>query len=139
MATKTPGDPISREISSFFKQAVEAFDDVKETVLKGSQATKATVDVQLLKRSRDKSLGRLGELLLEEVARGAALPASCDAVAREIKDLDAQIAAAQVEADKLWKSDAPKGQGSKSEPPSSATRTGSGGDGAAAAGDDDEG
>ena len=136
MTTKTPGDPISREISSFFKQAVEAFDDVKETVLKGSHATKATVDVQLLKRTREKSLARLGELILEEVARGSVMPASCDALAREIKDLDGQIATAQTEADKLWKSDAPKASGANkvpSTPPKATTSQ------ATAAGDDDEG
>lgn len=134
MATKSPGDPISREISSFFKQAVDAFDDVKETVLKGSQATKATVDVQLLKRTREKSLARLGELILEEVARGSVLPASCEALAQEIKDLDGQIATAQTEADKLWKSDAPKTGADKapSTPPKPAAAQ-------AAAGDDDEG
>ena len=62
MATKTPGDSIGRELSTFFKQAVETFDEVKESVLKGSSATKATVDAQLLKRSRDRLLARLGEV-----------------------------------------------------------------------------
>jgi hypothetical protein len=100
MATK---DPIARGLSSFFKEAAEAFDEVKDTVLAGGQATKATVDIQLLKRSREKALARLGEVLLDEVARGAAVPASCEAVVKEIKDLDAQLATAKAESEKLWK------------------------------------
>ncbi len=96
-------DPISRGISSFFKEAVDVANEVKDSVLAGSQATKATVDVQLLKRSREKALARLGEILLDEVARGAPLPAACDAQVKEIKDLEAQIARAKVESEKLWK------------------------------------
>lgn len=101
MATKQ--DPIARGLSSFFKEAVDVLDEVKDSVLAGSQATKATVDMQLLTRSRRKALARLGEILLDEVARGAPLPASCDAQVKEIKDLDAQIAKAKVESEKLWK------------------------------------
>ena len=102
MATRD--DPISREISSFFKQAASVLDEVKDSVLAGGQATKATVDTQLLKRSRERALVRLGEVLLDEIARGAAVPASCDAVVSEIKDLDAQIKTAKAESEKLWKS-----------------------------------
>ena len=102
MATKNP-DPITRELTSFFKQAVETFDEVKESVLKGSQATKATVDVQLLKRSRERALARLGEVLLDEATRGAAIPAACEAVVKEIHDLDEQLTKSRAEADKLWK------------------------------------
>ena len=101
MATK-PTDSISKELSSFFKQAVETFDEVKETVLKGSSATKATVDVQLLKRSRERALARLGEVMLDEATRGARLPAAGDVVVKELRELDEQIAKAKAEADTLW-------------------------------------
>lgn len=105
MATRpdSKADPIARGLSSFFKEAVDVLDEVKDSVLAGSQATKATVDVQLLKRSREKALARLGEILLDEVARGAPLPAACDAQVKEIKDLEVQIAKAKTESEKLWK------------------------------------
>ena len=90
-------------LASFFKQAVSALDDVKETVLAGGQATKASVDTQLLKRSRDKALARLGELLLEEHARGFALPSSCDALLKELEDLEGQIKKTKSESERLWK------------------------------------
>ncbi len=109
MAAKTP-DPITRELSSFFKQAVETFDEVKESVLKGSQATKATVDVQLLKRSRERTLARLGEVLLDEASRGAPVPAACDAIVKELRELDETLAKSRAEADKLWKQGKPEAQ-----------------------------
>ncbi len=104
MATKIP-DPLTRELSSFFKTAAEAFDEVKETVLKGGQATRATVDVQLLKRSRERALARLGEVVLDELKRGASIPVACDALVKEIRDLDAELAKSRADADRLWKSD----------------------------------
>jgi hypothetical protein len=100
-----PEDLFPRELGALFKTAASALDDVKEQVVRGSQAGKATLDAQLLKRQRDKALQKLGEVLLDEVARGAPLPASCDAVVAEIKDLDGQIERARAEADRLWKSD----------------------------------
>jgi len=109
----TNKDPIAKEISSFFKQAVSVFDEVKDSVLAGGQATKATVDTQLLKRTRERTLARLGEVLLEEIARGAAVPAACDAVVKEIHDLDAQILKAKAESEKLWKAAEGKGADDK--------------------------
>jgi hypothetical protein len=98
-------DLFSREFGAFLKSAASTLDDVKEQVLRGGQAGKATLDVQLLKRQREKALQKLGEVLLDEVSRGAPLPASCDAVVVEIKDIDGQIERARAEADRLWKSD----------------------------------
>lgn len=128
MATRE--DPISREISSFFKQAASVLDEVKDSVLAGGQATKATVDTQLLKRSRERALARLGEVVLDEIARGAAVPAACDAVIKEIKDLDAQIKTAKAESEKLWKTAEGKGAAR----PAPETR----GAGAASDSDDDD-
>ena len=98
-------DLFPRELGAFFKAAASTLDDVKDQVLRGGQAGKATLDAQLLKRQRDKALQKLGEVLLDEVARGAPLPAACDAVVAEIKELDDQIERAKAEADRLWKSD----------------------------------
>ncbi|MBM4281536.1 MAG: hypothetical protein FJ137_12520 [Deltaproteobacteria bacterium] len=98
-------DPFPRDLGAFFKAAASTLDDVKEQVLRGGQAGKATLDVQLLKRQRDKALQKLGEVLLDEVTRGAPLPVSCDAVVAELKELDGQIERAKSEAERLWSSD----------------------------------
>jgi hypothetical protein len=101
-----PEDRFARELGSLLKSAASTFDDVKESVLRGGQASKATLDAQLLKRQRDKALGRLGEVLLDEHGRGVPLPAACIAVVDEIRALDGQIERARAEAEKLWRADA---------------------------------
>ncbi len=98
-------DLFPRDLGAFLKAAASTLDDVKGQVVRGGQAGKATLDAQLLKRQRDKALQRLGEVLLDEVARGAPLPAACDAVVAELKSLDEQIERAKAEAERLWKSD----------------------------------
>jgi hypothetical protein len=106
-----PEDLFPRDLGAFLKQAASTLDEVKEQVLRGGQAGKATLDVQLLKRQRDKALQKLGEVLLDEVARGAPLPAACDAVVAEIAEIETQIQTAQTEADRLWNADGSAGRG----------------------------
>ena len=103
-----PEDLFSRDLGALLKSAASTLDDVKESVLRGGQAGKASLDVQLLKRQRDKALIKLGEVLLDELARGAPLPAACGAVVDEVKGLDEQIARAKTDADKLWRGDGAK-------------------------------
>jgi hypothetical protein len=110
-----PEDLFPRELGALLKTAASTLDEVKDQVLRGSQAGKATIDAQLAKRQREKALVKLGEVLLEEVARGATLPAVCDAIVAEIKEIDAQIERASTEAERLWRSD-------PSTPPKSSAR-----------------
>jgi hypothetical protein len=112
-------DLFSRELGSFLKSAASTLDDVKDSVLRGGQAGKASLDVQLLKRQRDKALARLGEVLLDEHGRGAPLPPSCTAIVDEIRALDDQVARARAEADKLWRGEG-TGTGSRPAPPDDA-------------------
>jgi phosphatidylserine/phosphatidylglycerophosphate/cardiolipin synthase-like enzyme len=102
MASKRSGDLLGKDLSSFFKSAVSALEDVSGQVLRSGQAGKASLDVQLLKRQRDKALARLGEVLLDEHDRGVALPAAADDLIADVKKLDVQLQEAKVEADKLW-------------------------------------
>jgi hypothetical protein len=115
MAGGKRGDQIGRDLSSFFKQAVSALEDASEQLVKSGQAGKASLDVQLLKRQREKALARLGEVLFDEHERGVSLPPAADDLLAEVKKLDARVKEAQQEADALWKTDG------KGTPPSSAT------------------
>jgi hypothetical protein len=108
MASGKRGDPVGNNLSSFFKQAVSVLEDASEQLVKSGQAGKAQLDVQLLKRQREKALARLGEVLLDEHERGVSLPPVADELLIELKKLDARVKEAQAEADALWKSD-PKG------------------------------
>jgi len=99
MASK---DALGKELSSFFKAAVSAFEDVSEQVVQSGKAGKATLDVQLLKRQREKALVKLGELVLTHIATGGTAPPAGDALVAEVAALDAQLKQAQTEADKLF-------------------------------------
>ena len=119
MAGSRRGDQLGKDLSSFFKQAVSALEDASEQLVKSGQAGKASLDVQLLKRQREKALARLGEVLLDEHERGVSLPPAADDLLAEVKKLDARVKEAQAEADALWKSDG-KSDG-KSAPPTAPT------------------
>lgn len=99
MASK---DALGKELSSFFKAAVTALEDVSEQVMQSGKAGKATIDVQVLKRQRDKALAKLGELVLTHVATGGSPPPAGETVVAEIATIDAQLKQAQAEADKLF-------------------------------------
>ena len=99
MASK---DALGKELSSFFKAAVSAFEDVSEQVVQSGKAGKATIDVQLLKRQREKALAKLGELVLAHVAAGGTPPPAGESVVAEIATIDGQLKQAQTEADKLF-------------------------------------
>ena len=107
-------DLFGKELSSFFKAAVSALEDVGEQVVHNSKAGKATLDVQLLKRQRDKALARLGELVLLQVQAGGAAPTDGAPVIAEIAQIDAQLQEARAEADKLF---SVASSDRKSEPP----------------------
>lgn len=99
MASK---DALGKELSSFFKAAVSAFEDVSEQVVQSGKAGKATIDVQLLKRQREKAVAKLGELVLAHIAAGGTAPPAGESVVAEVASIDAQLKQAQTEADKLF-------------------------------------
>jgi hypothetical protein len=105
MAGGKRGEQVGNNLSSFFKQAVSALEDASEQLVKSGQAGKAQLDVQLLKRQREKALARLGEVLLDEHERGVSLPPAADELLADVKKLDARVKEAQAEADALWKAD----------------------------------
>jgi hypothetical protein len=98
---KTPAVPDA--IGSLWHSALGQIDEIRDVIVRGSQAGKAKIDVQLLKRQRDKALIQIGEAMLEEHKRGAALPASCDELAARVDDIDRQIAEAEAEAQRVFK------------------------------------
>jgi hypothetical protein len=114
-------DLFGKELSSFFKAAVSALEDVGEQVVHNSKAGKATIDVQLLKRQRDKALARLGELVLLQMQAGGAAPEGAAPVAAEIAQIDAQLQEARAEADKLFSVADRASSDRKSEPPKPAS------------------
>jgi hypothetical protein len=118
MAGGKRGDQLGKDLSSFFKQAVSALEDASEQLVKSGQAGKASLDVQLLKRQREKALARLGEVLFDEHERGVALPPAADDLLAEVKKLDARVKEAQAEADALWKTDGKGGPSASTATPS---------------------
>lgn len=110
-------DLFGKELSSFFKAAVSALEDVGEQVVHNSKAGKATLDVQLLKRQRDKALARLGELVLLHVQSGGGAPEGGASVIAEIAQIDAQLQEARTEAEKLFSVTDRAATERKSEPP----------------------
>jgi len=99
------GPELGKELSSLFKTAVSALEEVSEQVIKGGVASKKTIDVQLIKRQRRAALAELGEALFLEAERGASLPPVADELLKEVRRLDEELKTAQAEADKVWKSD----------------------------------
>ncbi len=95
----------SGELSSLFRTAVSALEEVSEQVIKGGVAGKKTLDVQLIKRQRRAALADLGEALFAEHERGAMLPPVADDLLKEVKRLDDELKAAQGEVDRAWDGD----------------------------------
>jgi hypothetical protein len=71
--------------------------------VRGSQAGKAKLDAQLLKRQRDRLLAELGAHVLEEAQRGAALPPGTEELAQKIRQVEEQIVEAEGEAKKAFR------------------------------------
>ena len=95
-----PGDGLS----SIWQSALGQIDEIRDVIVRGSQAGKAKIDVQLLRRSREKLLAQIGEVVLDDVKTGATtLPPSAEELKKRVDDLDRQIEAAEAEAQKAFR------------------------------------
>lgn len=92
------------DLSTIWQSALGQIDEIRDVIVRGSQAGKARIDAQLLKRQRDQLLQQLGKRLLEEHRRGAAsLPEGADDVVKKLEDVERQIAESEDEAARAMK------------------------------------
>jgi len=89
--------------SRLYETAIGQIDEIRDAIVRGSQAGKAKLDAQLLRRQRDRLLAELGQHVLEEAARGASLPPGTEELAQKIKDVEAQIEESEGEAKKVFR------------------------------------
>ncbi len=102
-APSTPERP-KDAIGTLWHSALGQIDEIRDVIVRGSQAGKAKLDVQLLKRQRDRLLSEIGAVVVEEHKRGAAsLPAGCEDLAARLDGVDKQIEEAEAEAAKVFK------------------------------------
>ena len=97
---KTTGAPRSSSdtLGSLWQSALGQIDEIRDVIVKGSQAGKAKLDVQLLKRQRDRILAEIGALVVDEARKGAAVPVGCEDLAKRVDEIDTQIGEAEAEA-----------------------------------------
>ncbi|MCC7070529.1 MAG: hypothetical protein IT383_04345 [Deltaproteobacteria bacterium] len=108
MTDEKKSDPFG----SLLNAALGQIDEIRDVIVRGSQAGKAKIDAELLKRQRDRALAELGAALLHEVQRGAlALPGALDEAAKRVRELEAQIAQAEDEAARAFGDKKPPGGG----------------------------
>lgn len=94
-----PGD-----LSSIWQSALGQIDEIRDVIVRGSQAGKAKLDAQLLKRQRGQLLQQLGERVLEEHKRGAApLPEGGDDLVKKLEEIERQIAESEDEASRVMR------------------------------------
>jgi seryl-tRNA synthetase len=97
-------DEKNAPLASIWQSALGQIDEIRDVIVRGSQAGKAKIDVQLLRRSREKVLAQIGEALLDDVKRGAAtLPAAAEEMKKKVDEIDQQIEAAEAEAQKVFR------------------------------------
>ena len=87
-------------LGSLWSSALGQIDEIRDVIVRGSQAGKAKIDVQLLRRQRDRLLAQIGEAVLDDNKRGGSLPAGCDLLVSRVADIDKQIVDAEEEAAK---------------------------------------
>jgi hypothetical protein len=93
------GGPLGADLSSIWQSALGQIDEIRDVIVRGSQAGKAKLDAQLLKRQRDKLLAQIGERAVEEHRRGAApLPEGSEDLLRSLDEVEKQIAESESEA-----------------------------------------
>jgi hypothetical protein len=102
-ARERPPSEAKKELSQLWQHALGQIDEIRDAIVRGSQAGRAKLDEQLLLRQKDRLLAQLGALLLEEVDRGAALPPACADLARRIQEVQADIEKAETEAKRALK------------------------------------
>ena len=90
-------------LASLWQSALGQIDEIRDVIVRGSQAGKAKLDVQLLKRQRERLLTQMGAAVLDDAQRGVALPGSCEELGKRVLEIDQQIADAEAEAHKALK------------------------------------
>ncbi len=91
-------DELRRQIDAVWRIAQSGLSTLREVVVRSSQAGRLRVDLALLTRERSRLLGRLGEILVGLVDKGA-LELSEDGrrIYEELRDVDARIVADSVQ------------------------------------------
>jgi hypothetical protein len=85
-----------------YETALGQIDEIRDAIVRGSQAGKAKLDSQLLKRQRDRVLSEIGALVVEEHKRGGPAPTGTAELMARAEALAAQIAEAEREADRVF-------------------------------------
>lgn len=91
-----------KELNQIWQSTIDQFDEIKDAIVKSSQAGKAKLDAAFLKRQRERLLAQLGEEVLRGVADGTAtVPPSSEETVKRIEELERQIKADEEEAARL--------------------------------------
>jgi hypothetical protein len=99
---KPEGSELRKELNQLWQSTIDQFDEIKNAIVRSSQAGKARLDAQFLKRQRERLLTKLGEDVLAAEARGELqLPDACAETARRVHELEEQIRAEEAEAARL--------------------------------------
>jgi hypothetical protein len=98
-----PENEGKRELSALWQQALGQIDEIRDAVVRGSQAGRAKLDEQLLLRQKDRLLAQLGAQVLAEAERGTPVPASCEDLARRVREVEADIQKAADESARVFK------------------------------------
>ena len=99
--SSTPDD-VRRDLSSLWQSALGQIDEIRDVIVRGSQAGKAKLDAQFLKRQRDKLLVQIGEAVIEDHKRGVPLPPGCEAHAKKLAEVDRELLEAEHDATKAF-------------------------------------
>lgn len=114
---------LRKDLNQLWQSTIDQFDEIKDAIVKSSQAGKAKLDAAFLKRQRERMLAQLGEEVLKaEGDQGFAVPPGSVETIRRIRELDRQIEAEEEEAARLMRQAGAAGTGPAS--------TASGADGA---------
>ncbi len=99
---------LRKELNQIWQSTIDQFDEIKDAIVKSSQAGKAKLDAAFLKRQRERLLSTLGEEVLRAAADGhIVLPASVDETVKRIEEIERQIKAEEDEAARFMKHDDP--------------------------------
>lgn len=88
MSAKIDSDDVRKELGGLLGRALEALEEVKEVVVRSSQAGKLRIDTAFLEREREKAILRLGEKVYEWFEDGEiSLPEEGEPLIAEVRRL----------------------------------------------------
>lgn len=95
---------VRKELNQIWQSTIDQFDEIKDAIVKSSQAGKAKLDAAFLKRQRERLFAQLGEDVLRAAdEQGFALPASTEETVKRLRELEQQIRAEEEEAERLMR------------------------------------